>query len=66
MSSNIAVDQSLLKEAIELGGFKNKKDAINAALREYALRHKQQKIKELFGTIDYEDDYDYKKSRKRQ
>ena len=32
-------------------------------LKEYLLLRKQKKIKELFGTIVYEPDYDYKKQR---
>ncbi|MFP4101636.1 hypothetical protein [Coleofasciculus sp.] len=39
---------------------------IEAALSEYIKRRKQLKILELFGTMDYEEDYDYKQQRKRK
>lgn len=65
MPSNIDYDPYLLSEAVKLGGFKYKKDAVNAALKEYVDHHQQVKILELFGTIDYDTKYDYKKDRKR-
>jgi hypothetical protein len=37
---------------------------VNAALDEYIKRRKQQEILSLFGKIDYQDDYDYKRERK--
>jgi hypothetical protein len=36
---------------------------IEEALREYIQRRQQQKVLDLFGTIDYEEDYDYKQQR---
>lgn len=43
-----------------------KKDAINAALNEYVNRHKQIQIKNVFNSISYDSDYDYKKGRKKR
>jgi hypothetical protein len=37
---------------------------VTAALQEYIKRRKQQEILSLFGTIDYERDYDYERERK--
>lgn len=65
MPSNIEYDPYLLSEAVKLGGFKYKKDAVNAALKEYVDHHQQLKIVDLFGTIDYDSKYDYKKARNR-
>jgi hypothetical protein len=39
---------------------------VEAALREYVQRRKQMKILELFGTIDFDEDYDYKQQRQKQ
>jgi hypothetical protein len=36
---------------------------IEEALREYIQRRQQEKVLDLFGTIDYEEDYDYKQQR---
>ncbi len=63
MPTNLALDDKLISEALKIGKHKTKKEAVTAALLEYIRFRKQQKIKELFGTIEYEDDYDYKKQR---
>ena len=34
MATNLALDDNLLKLALKVGGFKTKKDTVNAALRE--------------------------------
>ncbi len=65
MASNIEYDPYLLSEVLKLGGFKYKKDAVNAALKEYVLHHQQMKVLDLFGLIDYDKRYNYKKERKR-
>ncbi len=50
----------LIEIAKKVGGFKTKKAAVTAALGEYIRSHKQQEIISLFGTIDFDPDYDYK------
>ncbi len=65
MPSNIEYDPYLLSEVLKVGGFKYKKDAVNAALKEYLLRRQQVQILDLFGSITYDEKYDYKKKRKR-
>lgn len=66
MSTNLAIDDALINEAVAVGGHRTKKAAVTSALEEYIQRHKQQKILELFGTLDYQKNYDYKKLRSRQ
>lgn len=63
MITNIEIDESLLKEALALSNHLAENQLIEDALREYVQRRKQQKVLELFGTIDYEEDYDYKQQR---
>lgn len=65
MATNLALDDQLIDEVVKLGSFKSKKAAVTQALKEYIQRHKQAEILQLFGTIDYEEDYDYKKGRSR-
>jgi len=65
MATNLAIDDELLAEAQEVGGFRTKKDTVNEALREYIQRRKQAKVIELFGKIDFDPSYDYKKQRRR-
>jgi Arc/MetJ family transcription regulator len=66
MPTNLAIDDSLIEEAQKLGHHRTKKDAVTAALDEYIQRRKQQDILSLFGTIEYDQDYDYKRERSRK
>ena len=63
MAINLEIDHQLIQEALELGEHRTKRAAVEAALQEYVQRRKQLAITELFGTIEYEDDYDYKQQR---
>jgi Arc/MetJ family transcription regulator len=63
MATNLAIDDRLLEEAQELGKHRTKRETVNAALEEYIRRHKQQEILSLFGKIEYQHDYDYKRER---
>ncbi len=63
MATNLAIDDQLLKEALVVSGLKTKKDTVNMALKEFVSRRKQQEILELFGKLDPDPDYDYKKGR---
>jgi Arc/MetJ family transcription regulator len=63
MATNLAIDNTLIDEALALGGFKTKKDTVNTALREFINRRKQLEITELFGKFDPDPAYHYKKGR---
>jgi Bacterial antitoxin of type II TA system, VapB len=64
MATNLAIDDSLIEAARTLGGQKTKKAVVTQALQEYIQKRQQLKLTELFGQIDYFDDYDYKAQRK--
>jgi Arc/MetJ family transcription regulator len=66
MPTNLAIDDQLLEEAQRVGGHRTKKDTVNEALREYIQRRSQAKILELFGTVEIDPKYDYKKQRRRR
>ena len=66
MATNLALDDKLLNEALKVGGRATKKDTVTEALQEYIGRRKQARIAELFGTVDYDPKYDYKKQRRRK
>ena len=66
MATNLAIDNELLEEARKIGGQKTKKAAVSEALEEYIQRRRQLQILKLFGTIEFEPDYDYKEQRKRE
>lgn len=65
MPTNLAIDDNLLNKARKIGRFKTKKETVNTALHEYINRHKQLEILDLFGQLDPDPDYDYKKGRNR-
>jgi Arc/MetJ family transcription regulator len=64
MPTNLAIDDRLLEEARKVGKHRTKKETVNAALTEYVQRRKQQEILSLFGKIDYDPAYDYKRERR--
>jgi Arc/MetJ family transcription regulator len=66
MATNLAIDDRLLNEALKVGGHRTKKATVTEALEEYVRRRKQLSIIELFGKIDFDPDYDYKKQRRRK
>jgi len=66
MATNLAIDDKLLAEAKKLGHFPSKKETVNSALREFIDRRKQKEVVHLFGKVDYDSDYDYKKLRNRR
>lgn len=65
MSTNLHLDDRIIDLAVALGGHKTKKEAVTQALIEYNRHLQQLKIIELFGTIDYDPDFDYKAQRRR-
>lgn len=58
MRTNIVLDDSLMKMALELGGLKTKKATIENALRLFIQIKGQQKIKGLKGKIRWEGNLD--------
>ncbi|KKD37371.1 MAG: type II toxin-antitoxin system VapB family antitoxin [Limnoraphis robusta] len=65
MVNNLKIDEKLLEEALALSEYSTANLLIEAALREYIQRRKQLKVLDLFGTIDYDEDYDYKQQRQK-
>jgi len=63
MATNLAIDDELLQEALRISGLKTKKDTVNYALKEFVNRRKQLEILSLFGKLEPDSDYNYKKDR---
>ncbi len=63
MPTNLAIDDALIETARRIGKHKTKKSVVTEALQEYIQRRKQIEVTKLFGTLEYEDDYDYKEQR---
>lgn len=66
MATNLALEDKLINEARRIGKHKSKKDAVNAALRDYIRSHKRLKLLDWIGKVEYYDDYDYKAQRNRK
>lgn len=66
MPTNLAIDDRLLDQALHVGGYKTKRETVNEALREFIQRRRRQELVDLFGKIDYDQRYDYKKERRRR
>ena len=65
MATNLAIDPELLDKALLVSGEKTKKAAVTKALQEFIARREQRKLLELFGKLQWDPDFDYKKERSR-
>ena len=66
MPTNLALNDELIDEARRLGGHRTKRQAVNEALEEYVARRKRREVVEIFGSIDWDPDYDYKAERQKR
>lgn len=66
MATNLALDPELLEQAFRLSGESTKKAAVTRALQEFIARREQQRVAELFGSLDWDESFDYKRERTRQ
>ena len=63
MTTSLNINEALLKEALALDNQVNINSLVETALREYIQRRKRLKVLDLFGTIEYDADYNYKQQR---
>jgi Arc/MetJ family transcription regulator len=66
MATNLALDDGLIEAARKIGKHKTKKQAVTAALQEYVDRRKRSTLRNLFGQINFDPQYDYKRQRDRK
>jgi hypothetical protein len=65
MATNLSLDPELLEKALEVSGEKTKKAAVTKALKEFISRREQRRILDLFNTLEWDEEYNYKKERSR-
>ena len=65
MATNLSIDPGLLDRALEVSGERTKKAAVTLALQEFIARREQKRLLDLFGTLEWDGDYDYKSERSR-
>ena len=63
MATNLAIDDTLIEEARLIGKKKTKKSVVTEALVEYVQRRKQLEILDIFSSVDFDTEYDYKEQR---
>lgn len=54
MTTRLALDPLLLDQVLQLSGEPTHQAAVALALREFVTRRGQQKLTELFGTLDWD------------
>ena len=65
MATHLPIDPTLPAQAPALGGEKTTKAAADMARREFIARREQTKLPELFGSLEWSADFDYKYERTR-
>ena len=65
MATNLAIDPDLLERAVAVSGERTKTAAVKRALEEFIARRQQGRIVELFGSLDWDPQCDYKAARSR-
>jgi len=58
MRTNVVIDDELILQAIELGGYPTKRSAIEAGLRLLIQVNSQKRLRKLRGNIAWEGDLD--------
>ena len=66
MAIYVSVDLELLDKALQVGGEKTMDATVNRALREFIARREQERLLDLFGKLDWDEAYDYKRERMRR
>ncbi len=65
MATNLAIDPALLDRALAVGGEKTKKATVTRALEEFIARREQAGLVHLFGSLEWDPQFDYKAERSR-
>jgi Arc/MetJ family transcription regulator len=66
MATNMSIDPELLDRAVALSGERTKKAVVTKALQEFVARRQQRRLLELFGKLEWNDDFDCKSERSRR
>jgi Arc/MetJ family transcription regulator len=65
MATNLQLDDRLITEVAALGKHRTKKEAVTRALMDYISHLRQDRILDLFGKVEFDPAYDYKRQRAR-
>ena len=60
MKANLVINQTLLEQALRIGGLETENETVNTALEEFIEKRAGEEVIPLFNTVEYDDDYNYK------
>ncbi|MCL2808867.1 MAG: type II toxin-antitoxin system VapB family antitoxin [Treponema sp.] len=63
MISSLVINESLLEQALYIGGMETQNETVNLALEEFIEKRAKEDVLSLFNTVEYDVNYDYKKLR---
>jgi Arc/MetJ family transcription regulator len=63
MPTNLKLNDKMIEEAVKLGPFKTKQEAVNAALAEFVERRHRLRMLELGGQIEFDREWNYRRMR---
>ena len=66
MAANLSIDPELLERALRVSGEKTEQATVSRALEEFIARREQKRLLDLFGSLDWDPQYDYKAERERR
>lgn len=66
MATNLSIDPELLDRALQVSGERTKKAAVTRALQEFIARRQQKGLLDLMGSLEWDEDFDYKAERSRR
>ena len=65
MATTLKLDEGLLRQAVRLGRHRSRQAAATQALTDYVRQRQQDRVLSLFGKVDFDPAYDYKRQRTR-
>lgn len=65
MATNLSIDPKLIERALAVSGERTAEAAVTRALEEFIAHRKQKSIRELFGKLEWDEAYDYKRRGRR-
>jgi hypothetical protein len=65
MATDLSIDPKLIDKALEVSGERTKEAAVTKALQEFIARRQQKNLVELFGKLEWDEGFEYKRERQR-
>jgi len=66
MATNLSIDPQLLDRAMEVSGERTREATVTRALEEFIARHRQPRLLDLMGKLEWDPSFDLKAERSRR